>query len=50
MKEEQGNRLWCSQLDDSVRVSELSIPGTHDSAAHEAACYTYLFSFVWKTQ
>ncbi|WP_270341863.1 hypothetical protein [Enterococcus lactis] len=26
------NRYWMSELNDNVRLSELSIPGTHNSA------------------
>ena len=27
------NNIWCQKLDDSLLISEISIPGTHDSCA-----------------
>lgn len=30
------NSKWMSQLPDSTRISEMSIPGTHDTMAHKA--------------
>ncbi|MDO2411085.1 hypothetical protein QUB72_12190 [Enterococcus faecium] len=41
------NRNWMSQLRDDVRLSELSIPGTHNSAT---ATYRGGFSGYVRTQ
>ncbi|MEX1551649.1 MULTISPECIES: hypothetical protein [Enterococcus] len=42
------NRYWMNELKDNTRLSELSIPGTHDSATH-AIKHTVGLGYV-KTQ
>lgn len=43
----QDTKDWMSRLPDALRVKDILLPGTHDSATGNAKG---VFSFVWKTQ
>ena len=44
------NKDWMKNIPDSTKLSEISIPGTHDSCAYQMKGLMKIFSFVAKTQ